>query len=62
MYTVIAYDTSNTFMHISHLIESRCEILRIMNMAALIHYSLASFKLVCELTDDGKVICQNMHE
>ena len=48
-----------TCLGISHpwYFESCCEMLRVMSITAVINYILASFKLVCEFPDDGKVVC-----
>jgi hypothetical protein len=33
---------------------------QVVDITGVIYYTVASFNLVCEFTDDGKVICRNL--
>jgi hypothetical protein len=56
------YLRTNVFQASGTLNETAKFYIQIMSITAETYYILASFMLVCELPDDGEIICRNVYE
>lgn len=61
MAKISSSNNDNMFMYVSSLVLSmKLRNASIMSITAVIYYFLAKVKLMCELSDDSKIICRNM--